>query len=949
MFYGLGDMTDAMEKGRATRDAKRLENARLYNQFASSNPGATTQERLDFANNLIKTTGAGSAGLPTKVQMERSYQEHQAAQARAAAGRARAEEARELAARRQSLRDAVDVGNFLAPQYGDENFDALVTEQAELFGIPEAFIPGITQRAGDEAWQDWQTKHQPAIQAYNNNPTLDAFNLLRTTGGAERFGGRINQYESAYKRAEASQAVDLNNTLMDAAQNGNIKQWPQTLENLVRGASPGVLAGVDVGAYTAIVEDRRDEGQTSAEQTAVANMQAFVARQGTSITQDSYDAEMARLIAIASASGYSLDNLTFNSTRDNLGAQLELGETLRTNARTGTIQDADDLINEVLNGDKTTGQAYAELETTLRSTNPGYVLSDDDRATFSQALHQRTVQRDATADRAAGAVVVGADAALLADRVARGQSDSGAVVSGIEKQLSDDLGYPVTLSSENVAAFEGLIEDAKGTLRRNLQSASDIATNTSEVIASTSDETREQFVTQFVAQVSRDQGINRDDPALLAQLQDLANSTYDGIFAQIRSQNNRDEKEAVDLVERQIFSSSMPDSGTLGDVRDAIGETIETTSMLGDGTDEDQVDAGVLKATIVTNVTPMIEDVAAQYNIPLTPELATMVMEQFKNANLTVNEQTNFVPGSTIDQSSITSAFETVLRDYMLRASSNDLPHGRLRVQAMSEAMTAVGAESLSSMTPEQRRDYEANYTASVKRLVDEEYNLLRETPTEDIAPAQELLGTSDIVMGGGRRAVEEFSLFVETAQAAIAAGDDANLDDAAYNAAIEQVGNMQGSISNIKNEVARLTRLKEADIYAPNPQFQDTIQTQIEALRERSASMEEHISRYEADFQQLIIVKGQHDQAVASAAEVQAEADAEARTQELQAEIDAAGPSYRGGAPRGLSPAANALWEEQNRARIAESNSSFFTTIFGERGGIDPNPRGIASNGVGQ
>ena len=792
-------------------------------------------------------------------------------------------------------------------------------------------------------------QNQPALQAYNSNPTEDAFNLLSTTDGAERFGGRVDQYANAYKRAEASQAVDLNNTLMEAAQSGNITQWDQTLENITRGAADGVLAQVDVGAYTKIVEDRRAEGLTSARATGVASMEAFVAGQGVNLTQDSYEAEMARLIALAKAQGYDIDEGDFFTTNDSRDAQLELGETMRATARTGTIQGADGLLNEVLNGTKTPEQAYEALETTLRATNPDYQLTTADLATFDQALNQLTVKREAAAGRAADVAVVDPAAAAMADSVARGNSDIDAVKSTLERQLSLDLGYPVTLSSENVSAFEGLIEDAKGALSRNLQSASDIATNTSEVIASTSDETREQFVSQFVAQVSIDQGINRDDPALRVRLEELANSTYDGIFAQIRSQNNRDEKDAVDLVERQIFSSSMPEQSTVESVREVVEASVENTTMLGDGTNDEDISAGILKAEIGSTVTPMIADVAAQYNIPLTPELASMVMEQFKAANLTVNEQVNFTPGSTIDQSSITSAFEAVLGDYMQSASSDDLPHGRLRLMAMSEAMSSVGAESLSSMTPEQRREYEANYTASVKRLVDEEYNLLRETPTEDIAPAQELLGTSDIVSGEGLFAVQTFSLFVDSARRAIAAGGSANLDDAAYDAAIASVGNMQGSISNITNEVARLTRLKEADIYAPNPQFQETIQTQIDALRERSASMEGHISQYQADFQQLIIVKGQHDQAVASAAEAQAEADEAARNQELQAEIDGAGPSHRGGAPRGLSPEAKALWEKQNSESIAESNSSFFTRIFGERRDPADGPSGIARVGSDQ
>ena len=74
--FGLNEFSKALQRGEERRKADRLDNARLYNDFLSSNPGATVQERMDYANNLIKETGAGLGGLPSKAQMQRNYDKY---------------------------------------------------------------------------------------------------------------------------------------------------------------------------------------------------------------------------------------------------------------------------------------------------------------------------------------------------------------------------------------------------------------------------------------------------------------------------------------------------------------------------------------------------------------------------------------------------------------------------------------------------------------------------------------------------------------------------------------------------------------------------------------------------------------------------------------------------------------------------------------------------------
>ena len=70
MLFGFDGVTRGWEREDERRGNARRENASLYNEFVRMNPGATVQERIDYANQLISASGAGSAGLPTRAQME---------------------------------------------------------------------------------------------------------------------------------------------------------------------------------------------------------------------------------------------------------------------------------------------------------------------------------------------------------------------------------------------------------------------------------------------------------------------------------------------------------------------------------------------------------------------------------------------------------------------------------------------------------------------------------------------------------------------------------------------------------------------------------------------------------------------------------------------------------------------------------------------------------------
>ena len=85
----LGKFTDAIQAGDERRSSLRKENATLYSEFISQNPGASLEERTKFANNLIQQTGVGSRGLPTKSTMKGAVDKYQKEEARKAAAAAK--------------------------------------------------------------------------------------------------------------------------------------------------------------------------------------------------------------------------------------------------------------------------------------------------------------------------------------------------------------------------------------------------------------------------------------------------------------------------------------------------------------------------------------------------------------------------------------------------------------------------------------------------------------------------------------------------------------------------------------------------------------------------------------------------------------------------------------------------------------------------------------------
>ena len=195
MFFGLKEMSNSMQRGEERRSNQRKDNARLYNEFVKMNPGASTQERLDFANKLIKETGAGSAGLPTKSQMEGNVKKYKDQQAKKAAAEARAQKDREQARAIRGLQNSTAIGDALAGTWGTPDFDAGLKAQFEATGTDLSLLPNARKQAESAAWVSWMNNNKGLIDAYVKSPSQAALDALTAAGGniwQEKITGSYN-------------------------------------------------------------------------------------------------------------------------------------------------------------------------------------------------------------------------------------------------------------------------------------------------------------------------------------------------------------------------------------------------------------------------------------------------------------------------------------------------------------------------------------------------------------------------------------------------------------------------------------------------------------------------------------------------------------------------------------------------------------------------------------
>ena len=193
----LGKFTDAIERGDERRSSLRKENATMYSDFISQNPGASVEERMEFANGLIQETGVGTRGLPTKSTMSSKVKTYRDEQARIATDRAASLERDRLAALRQMQTDRISVLENAARLNSspEETAKALAA-----FGIKtdKNSTDDLQDQVNKLRFNSWQKEHQELIAAYYKNPSKAAYDRLASEG--TDFASEIeSRYKTVYE------------------------------------------------------------------------------------------------------------------------------------------------------------------------------------------------------------------------------------------------------------------------------------------------------------------------------------------------------------------------------------------------------------------------------------------------------------------------------------------------------------------------------------------------------------------------------------------------------------------------------------------------------------------------------------------------------------------------------------------------------------------------------
>lgn len=289
----LGKFTEAIERGDERRSSLRKENAQLYSEFVSNNPGASLEERTDYAQTLINDTGVGNRGLPTRAAMQKNVDTYKKEEARKSAAAAKTAERERQAAIRQQQQDITMVLNNAA-ENGDS--DAEIKATMEALGIDTSNMEGRSKRLNSIKFDNWVQDNSSALNAYLQNPTAAGYAALEARGGAafkEEIEGR---YKGSYVEVERKQVTTLEASIRDLAlKSTDPAQYKSDLQALLdkypQAVQYKVSSTVDAGSRQ--FDENTAERLSAAVVTARGKLEALSNEPGT---KESYERKRELLL-----------------------------------------------------------------------------------------------------------------------------------------------------------------------------------------------------------------------------------------------------------------------------------------------------------------------------------------------------------------------------------------------------------------------------------------------------------------------------------------------------------------------------------------------------------------------------------------------------------------------------------------------------------------------------
>lgn len=935
MFFGLNEFSKALRDGEERRKSDRLDNARLYNDFLSSNPGATVQERMDYANNLIKETGAGLGGLPSKSQMQRNFDKYKKEQAKKEAEEARIQKERERKIALENRRLAKEIGTDAAAMFGTDGFENFLTKQFEEFGISLELLPAAEANAKDAAWTKWKTDNNNLIQSYMDNPTKENLEAIKTAAGTlwqtdatNAYEGRHNSWIESNSSAFAQELEELGRTATST------EDYNSKLRGLKLKYPPEVYSKIDFGGSLGQVTDRRKDeyvrkleelqfmGLSVREYNArVGQLNEEFSEEVLKATDANYDSAGAFVIEQRRKAMQreidALDTMDDQAAYDRAVAEIK---SRYSKILVPNFKDTDELVAKNIE-EKNKGiqlglqakaltmaesakdlEGYNQYKVALNATAPDGVTIDYTLADKRfEKLEAEREQADTDADVNAARQAVNASDGIVKAAV-KGNTTVEKVIADIETQLTDQQGRPVKLSQSQREDVEEKFTLSKQTLAAEIEriSRSAVSAENPEIYLG---DTEEKFVQNFLNDIQAS-GITPTE-----KHEELARTQFQVVLDKVRA--NADKQEAATL---QTVTQEM--EGNLGANRNVtmdLAELIDVQKAILSnsnvfGKDINVEDAG---PKLASDINAMLTNIATDLNIPMSQEMAIKVINELNNmASEKGDDGFALLENGKITRAILNDAFGRAHLRYPFLGQK----HISIEKVALEDALSAVKLKNIEELLDLDRGNpklamFQQAYAREREETRRAVYDIHRGSVADDMVPAQTAIDNSTQSM----TVIPEQQDILNTAmQLSDLNAFDANLTGSgAVTEAIEKTSEVYYSLetasSNLESEINRLSQLLKSELYNENlADDRATLQNNLKSLTEKKQEVDSAIKAIEANATELTnkVLRGKTER------------------QRLDEE----------NARRLAEETARRKAEEEEREKIERRNNSFNTGTAGDR-----------------
>ena len=819
----LGKFTEAIQRGDERRSSLRKENATMYAEFVRENPGASVDERADFANNLINDTGVGSKGLPTRASMKRNVDKYKKAEATKAAAASRAAENRKQAAIRQRFTDIESIVKNAASLGQDQ---AYVEGILKEFGYETDGIDAIMTNVKDRQFQDWQRDNEAAITNYINNPTKAGYDLLLSRGGD--FKENISTlFKSQYEAFEEKQSLQLKSDLEVLASAKDQADYDRQLRDLKNKYPDAVFdkVGPQIERTKSLFE-----GQMEAivvEELRKMEVELRTLSSNESLTPAQFNDQKRAILAKYSEEA---QDRAGNSTDDTLSLLAvtndradKMFDTVRANQTADWNARADVKLNSFVNAPGMTLDGLRAQIELLKSDGQaeGFILDADWGNEYVSTFEAKTLEAETKAanilagqvDQAVSEQTDKATAAAAAD------TNLEEVVADIERKMTAKFGdgEPIVLTEDQRASIKAQIEAQKDQIKKNVASLGTGMENTTEGYQDTLNRTREEFIKDFAERLGTSEmgGLVNAEERFGA----IAGETYDNIVAAVREQANRQEE--VQIAKSVSEMNADRSDFDAGKAKDLFDERMVNPEVYGTGDPDERASIG---AAISTSLFAQAQTFASETGIPLTEEVYTRFMNL-----LQASVAATHVPGQPFDIAVVKEKLQLAVQE-----TFDTSDYSSIEREAYNRALVKAGIARLDEGSDTQLTKFRIEYEKLRTQLAEQKFDKFGSSFADDVERSVPLMTASDNIVTGNTDAL---NIAIGQADQLLALNgrdfvtSEVSGELIASKRALDPIpGKLEIAAYDLKSEIRRLTALQRTDVYK-NSKNKPAVVAKIEEL----------------------------------------------------------------------------------------------------------------------